>query len=146
MLQMCGKHIECSIKWCYSQGGLEQFQHWIYAGKAPKPGSIQAIIPLIIYRYLWMERNNSNYSEVKMKARREIKRTEHLVKTSGNSGLLLQIKLKYTKAPSVVYWQKPIVGAVKMNADTCLKRTTNLAAGGGVIRDREGKLLFGFYE
>ncbi|CAI9756181.1 unnamed protein product [Fraxinus pennsylvanica] len=50
---------------------------------------------------------------------------------------------------ALVIWEKPCDGFVKLNTDGCLKCLeipSGDSAGGGILRDHEGEVLFAFHE
>ncbi|EOY32248.1 Uncharacterized protein TCM_039895 [Theobroma cacao] len=48
--------------------------------------------------------------------------------------------------PKLISWHKPLIGEFKLNADGSSKDAFQNAAGGGLLRDHTGNLIFGFSE
>ncbi|EOX95348.1 Uncharacterized protein TCM_004861 [Theobroma cacao] len=48
--------------------------------------------------------------------------------------------------PKIIHWIKPLIGELKLNVDGSSKDEFQNAAGGGVLRDHTGNLIFGFSE
>ncbi|KAL2526791.1 Ribonuclease H-like superfamily protein [Abeliophyllum distichum] len=118
------------------------FMIWI-TNKHARPGSLFAVVPLLIFWFLWNGRNNSKYNEVKLKATRIIKKIHYMLESLLKAGILTQATRKLP-SPVAVTLRKPKEGWIKLNTDGALK-DYGLAAG-GVTRNHLGEVSWGFYE
>ncbi|KAI3463155.1 hypothetical protein Pfo_019818 [Paulownia fortunei] len=101
------------------------FQYWKLSTPFSKPNHIRIIIPLLIFWFLWTERNNAKYRSKGFHANRVIwKIYDHLF----------------------FIWKKPQIGWFKLNTDGAAKGETGQAGAGGVIRDHLGNVVVAYYD
>ncbi|EOY13984.1 RNase H family protein [Theobroma cacao] len=97
---------------------------WLFSSDYTKKGHIHILIPLFIFWFLWVERNDAKHR---------------------NLGMYPNRKPSLPK-PKVFSWQKPLTGEFKLNVDGGSKYDCQSAAGGRLLRDHTGTLIFSFVE
>ncbi|EOY06960.1 Uncharacterized protein TCM_021522 [Theobroma cacao] len=134
---------------------------WFFSGDYTRNGHIRILIPLFICWFLWLERNDAKHRHMGMYPNRVIWRIMKLLNQLHAGSLLKQWQWKgdtdiatmwgfkyppkYCQSPQIISWIKPFIGEYKLNVDGSSKSSQN-AAGGGVLRDHTGKLAFAFSE
>ncbi|KAL0912360.1 hypothetical protein M5K25_018326 [Dendrobium thyrsiflorum] len=122
-------------------------------------GHIKNVIPSLILWYLWLDRNNSRFSNVVMNHNRIIQNVKNKVVALFYAKLLtakdfnnhysvasaLGITLEEVFPPNVsriIYWTKPPINYYKINV-AGFDSDSHLGFG-GIIRDYQGNLVLGF--
>ncbi|EOY14356.1 Uncharacterized protein TCM_033752 [Theobroma cacao] len=134
---------------------------WFYSGDYCKPGHIRTLVPLFILWFLWVERNDAKHRNLGMYPNRVVWRVLKLIQQLSLGQQLLKWQWKGDKQiaqewgiifqaeslapPKVFSWHKPSLGEFKLNVDGSAKQSHN-AAGGGILRDHAGEMVFGFSE
>ncbi|EOY34748.1 Uncharacterized protein TCM_042328 [Theobroma cacao] len=134
---------------------------WFHSGDYCKPGHIRTLVPLFILWFLWVERNDAKHRNLGMYPNRVVWRVLKLIQQLSLGQQLLKWQWKGDKQiaqewgiilqaeslapPKVFSWHKPTTGEFKLNVDGSAKHSHN-AAGGGILRDHAGVMVFGFSE
>ncbi|EOY17514.1 Uncharacterized protein TCM_042330 [Theobroma cacao] len=134
---------------------------WFYSGDYCKPGHIRTLVPIFTLWFLWVERNDAKHRNLGMYPNRIVWRILKLIQQLSLGQQLLKWQWKGDKQiaqewgitfqaeslppPKVFPWHKPSIGEFKLNVDGSAKLSQN-AAGGGVLRDHAGVMVFGFSE
>ncbi|EOY19200.1 Retrotransposon, unclassified-like protein [Theobroma cacao] len=144
------------------QNILQILNSWYYSGDFTKPGHIRTLILLFIFWFVWVERNDAKHRDLGMYPDRIIWRIMKILRKLFQGGLLckwqwkgdLDIAIHWgfnfaqerQARPKIINWIKPLIGELKLNVDGSSKDEFQNAAGGGVLRDHTGNLIFGFSE
>ncbi|KAI3473565.1 hypothetical protein Pfo_031528 [Paulownia fortunei] len=162
-----------NIKHPQTENPILLFQYWKLSTPFSKPTHIRIIIPLLIFWFLWTERNNAKYRNKGFHAHRVIwKIYDHLfclfkcrkmdrkiwrgdmeIATSLN----FNFPMEKIKKQQQVLWKKPQVGWFKLNTDGAAKGETGQAGAasrgtegtagvGGIIRDHLGDPILAFQD
>ncbi|WRX25598.1 Reverse transcriptase domain - like 10 [Theobroma cacao] len=135
---------------------------WLYSGDYTKKGHIRKLMPLLIFWFLWVERNDAKHRNLGMYPNRVVWRVLKLIhqlfhgrqfqrwqwrgdlQIAQTWGLIFQQAVP--PPPRIFSWHKPSSGEFKLNVDGSAKHNFHNAAGGGLLRDHTGTLIFGFSE
>ncbi|EOY25454.1 Uncharacterized protein TCM_026877 [Theobroma cacao] len=108
---------------------------------AVQPGHIRTLIPIFTLWFLWVERNDAKHRNLGQQLLEwQWKGDKQIAQEWG-----ITFQAKSLPPPKVFCWHKPSNGEFKLNVDGSAKLSQN-AAGGGVLRDHAGVMIFGFSE
>lgn len=121
---------------------------------------ISRILPCLILWFLWAERNNSRHNETRFLARNVIWQAQmHIQNLSArgligvrnwsgcNSDATGRVRVEERRAvplPRSIKWYPPEDPWIKLNTKGIFSEETGQAAGGGIIRNAEGRLIKAF--
>ncbi|XP_022853772.1 uncharacterized protein LOC111375202 [Olea europaea var. sylvestris] len=120
------------------EGVRQRFQRWRYSGQHVSRGHICTIIPLLIFWFLWTERNDAKHRGVHMVANCIIWRVYRMISFLHMAGLF-----------RVVHWRgdvslAPFFGISMTHPIPPPPIMDGIASGGGIIRDHTGYRIKAF--
>ncbi|EOY17513.1 Uncharacterized protein TCM_036737 [Theobroma cacao] len=135
---------------------------WFYSGDYSKPGHIRTLVPLFTLWFLWVERNDAKHRNLGMYPNRVVWKILKLLhqlfqgkqlqkwQWQGDKQIAQEwgiiLKADAPSPPKLLFWLKPSIGELKLNVDGSCKHNPQSAAGGGLLRDHTGSMIFGFSE
>ncbi|KAI3452547.1 hypothetical protein Pfo_009211 [Paulownia fortunei] len=117
------------------------FQYWKLSTQFSQPIHIRSLIPLLIFWFMWTERNNSKYINKGFYAYR-LWRGDMEITTK----LEFIFPKETIKKAQQVLWVKPQVEWLKLNIDRAAKGETGQARAGGVLRDHLGNAILAYHD
>ncbi|KAI3457760.1 hypothetical protein Pfo_014423 [Paulownia fortunei] len=137
-------------------------QYWNLSSPYTQSSHIRTLIPLLIFWFLWTERNDAKYRNKGFLTHRIIGKIYNhifcLFKCRklnrklwrGDMEIARQLNFNFPpekiKRPQQVSWKKPNVGWVKLNTDEAAKGQAGQAGVGGVFRDHLGYVILAFQD
>ncbi|KAL0312659.1 UNVERIFIED_CONTAM: putative ribonuclease H protein [Sesamum radiatum] len=138
------------------------FQFWKLSSPDVKRGHVRLLIPLLIFWFIWMMRNEAKFNDVCFTSSAIIRRVMaylwklykakcfKLVHWRGD--LLVAKKIGFIfhspspTPPILCRWLPPPNGFWKLNSDGASKGNPGPLGAGGLIRDSRGKLIMAYYD
>nr|XP_027088615.1 uncharacterized protein LOC113709967 [Coffea arabica] len=120
---------------------------------------IRCILPVLIWWFLWKGRNKARFEGQLFSAQRIRWEVDGCIQDMGRAGRLMKEQFygdlddpwarlarpaNRQRRPIVVSWSRPPPRQSKLNTDASV--VNGRAAGGGVLRDSDGRLIFAFYK
>ncbi|XP_058099677.1 uncharacterized protein LOC131244026 [Magnolia sinica] len=93
---------------------------------------------------LWKSRNGTFYDEKAITIQSVIAKVSWWLNTTRTVDIKRRYVQLHPPQQSVVLWQKPPVGWVKVNVDGSSRGNPGFAGGGGICRNDKGEFIFGF--
>lgn len=134
---------------------------WLNAGTYKCFGHIRVLIPILIFWFLWNERNDSKHRGMGFYEDRIIWKIDRLIFQLSTAGLLKHWQWRCEKSilnyfhcsshtpplslPRPIHWVKPARGRFKLNVDGSFNASNGRAGGGGIVRDSKGQVIFFFF-
>ncbi|CDP18110.1 unnamed protein product [Coffea canephora] len=133
--------------------------HWFFSHDRVSTTHVRVLIPLLVLWFIWKSRNSARFEAGSITPAQVIFRIEEFLDQMGKARAFSRASFagdrdcpwagldgpyKRDKGVVPVSWEKPSLGWVKLNTDASVLH--GKAAGGGVLRDHCGRVIFAFYK
>ncbi|XP_027103135.1 uncharacterized protein [Coffea arabica] len=133
--------------------------HWFFSHSQVSSTHVRVLVPLLVFQFIWKSRNKARFDACLITSSQVIFQIEELLGRMGKAHDFSLASFSgdrdcpwaafgnsygQPKAVVPVSWEKPSPGHLKLNTDASV--LIGKAAGGGVLRDHDGRVISAYYK